>query len=436
MNQQKKMFGRTLQIPQNEKDIINILGYHRAIAKIALYISLDTINQSMFQLLDQLENHCKDTGKIKNSYVWRILNKIGLSLNQALQASELDIVKTISQITVFSDFPIGLAILPKTSAPLCCFKSISYRPLTPLTRAFQCEITKFPQVYMGRGKTLGILFIECVDAGDRIRSHCDVFKKELDALVKSHGEAVLFIEEAHSVDDFKNLLNKYKGIDILVVSAHGSYNPDNNVASLIIGKEHWLATDNDIRVPPLVLLSACHVMPRGHGAVTVGDVFLRAGALAVLGTFIPVDVIRNAKLLLRFFINFFQVRDGWSHMRTLDEVWCHTVGSHAIHEILDSSEKLSKWAITKMSDGTFPEKEFKRLAANEVRRIHVYDDTEKLLRNIAERYGMRKYFESLVQGKNYFPESVFYQFIGAPENIFVRNPIMYDYVKNLSLTNN
>lgn len=51
-------------------------------------------------------------------------------------------LKRAKDITIFSDFPIGLAILENDEVPLQCYKNISYRPLTPLTRQLQLELLK------------------------------------------------------------------------------------------------------------------------------------------------------------------------------------------------------------------------------------------------------------------------------------------------------
>mgnify|MGYP002624357561 CR=1 FL=1 len=430
MRYQEKLLGRQMDISEDEQDIIDVIGSHRAIAKNAIYISAGKVSQEMFSCLAQMEQHCKDNPMPKSSYIWKNLKKLGGLLSKTLQSHEIDIVNAVSQITVFSDFPIGLAILPETSAPLCCFKPISYRPLTPLTRALQCEMTKISQVYIGRGKVLKIIIAECVDKTDRIRPYCDSLTNSISELVHSHEEAELVIEELHTVSEFKNMLCRNRHADILIVSAHGSYNIEENTASLVIGGKPCMMEDL-MGVPPVVLLSACHVMPRGNGAVTVGDMFLRAGALTVLGTFIPVDVQRNAVLILRFFMDIFAVRDGWSKMRTIDEIWCHTVGTNSVHEILSSSEKLATWANTK-KNGTFPAAEFKAQAFDaKVRATHAYEDTKALLRKLAYRDGIGSYFDSVIRDDNYFPESVFYQLIGFPENVFVKNSTMHSYIESM-----
>lgn len=427
MRHQIKVTGRAEELPDNEKELINILGYHRAMAKNALHIDVDSASQEMFKELAALEEHCKDACKINNIFIWRTLRRIGKLVYNKIKKFDIDIIEYVSQITVFSDFPIGLAILPNCSAPLCCIKPISYRPITPLTKAFQYEIEKSPQIYLG--KRLKVVVAECVEKSDHIRQYCDSLTNALKNMVKNDSEVELVVEEISSIEQFKQTIKKHYDAQILLISAHGTYQIKNNMAGLVIGDSVWMADDNDIILPPVVLLSACHVMPRGRGVVTVGDLLIRSGAKAVLGTFIPVDVRRNATLIVRLFTDILEVRKGWSHMRTLDEIWSHVVCTNAIHEIIASTSsnfsKLEIWANTKKDNGTFPQAEFKnKYSVGRLRSTHVYEDTEKILREIAYRDGIGDYYDSYLKSSGYFPESLFYQFIGMPENIFIRNSVM------------
>lgn len=430
---QVKKFRRTNELPTYEKEIISILGYHRAIAKNALFIDV-CASQEMFTELATLEEHCKNNNKNSNTFIWETLRRIGKLLNAKLKEFDIDIVHHVSQITVFSDFPIGLAILPECSAPLCCIKPISYRPLTPLTKAFQYEIEKSNQVYFG--KQMKVVIAECIDVNDDIRHYCDGLTNALKEMVKSDSGITLIVEDISSIRQFKDLMKKHSDASILLISAHGTYQSEYNMAGLVIGDEIWMAEDNDIQVPPVVLLSACHVMPRGQGAVPVGDLFIRLGAKAVLGTFIPVDVRRNATLIVRLFTDILEVRKGWSDMRTLDEIWSHVVCTNAIHEIIaPTSSNLSRleiWANTKKEDGSFPQAEFKnKYSVGKLRCTHAYEDTENILREIAYRDGIGEYYDSFIKSNGYFPESVFYQLIGMPENIFIRNSVMEQFHNRL-----
>lgn len=426
MRSQKNKYKRAESLPDCEKEIIEILGIHRATAKKAVYLELGNVPNDMFVQLAKLEEHCKTAKKINNFFIWKVLKEIGKELTVALGDNSFDIIEQISQITVFSDFPIGLAILPKCSAPLCCIKPISYRPLTPLTRAFQCEMTKINQVYLG--KKMKVIIAECIEKNDRIRKICDGLTETIKKISHKEKNIDVVTYDVTSVPEFKDMLNKNPDADILLISAHGTYDIDSNMAGLVVGKEMWMMNDNDIHLPPVVLLSACHVMPRGHGVVAVGDLALRAGAIAVLGTFIPVDVNRNATLIVRLFTEIIEVRKGWSNMRTLDEIWCHIVCTNPIHEIISSMtggvSKLELWANTRRNDGSLPQEDFKmKDSVGRLRCTHAYEDTVNILREIAYRDGIGEYYDSYINSQGYFPESVFYQLVGRPENIFFRNDV-------------
>ena len=119
-------------------------------------------------------------------------------------------------------------------------------------------------------------------------------------------------------------------------------------------------------------------------------------------------------------------------MRTLDEIWSHVVCTNAVHEIIAPTSsgynKLEVWANTKKKDGTFPQAEFKnKYSVEKLRSTHAYDDTVKILREIAYRDGIGEYYDSFIKSNGYFPESVFYQFIGMPENVFIRNDVMSEW---------
>lgn len=426
MKYQYDRFNRSDKLTIAENEVIQSLGIHRATAKKAIYLELDCVPQSMYTDLAALEEHCKNSRNINCKYVWRILSNLGKKMTQVLGDNPIDIVKHISHIIAFSDFPIGLAILPNCSAPLCCIKPISYRPLTPLTRAFQYEMTKERQVYLG--KRIKLIIAECVSKNDRIRSMCDRLSVLLQDIAQRENSFEVEVCEISSVLEFKKMLNRNKDANVLLISAHGRYNTNSNMAGIVVGNDVWMMNDSDFYIPPVVLLSACHVMPRGRGAVTVGDLALRAGAITVLGTFIPVDVNRNAILIVRLFTEILEVRKGWSDMRTLDEIWCHVVSTNPIHEIIASTtggiSKLEVWANTRRNDGSSPQEEFKMdKSVGKLRCTHAYEDTINILREIACKDGIGDYFDSYIKSQGYFPESVFYQLIGAPENVFVRNDV-------------
>ena len=58
-----------------------------------------------------------------------------------------------------------------------------------------------------------------------------------------------------------------------------------------------------------------------------------------------------------------------------------------------------------------------------LRHTHIYSDTITILKEILVEEGMQGKFENILGQNDYFPESVFYQFLGSPENVFLYNEI-------------
>jgi hypothetical protein len=420
---QKKFVGELPAIPQIEREVCRIMGVHRASARDGVVVELNDSPKELYILLNQLEQHCKSF-KVNNSFVWATLKKIGKIFTDHINVEQGLCMVRASHITAFTDFPIGLAVMPNGSAPLCCYTAISYRPITPLTRALQLECQKTPQHYIG--KHCKIVIAECLSVDDKIRTASESTWCSFEKNSKHQRGLSVVLKDVKTVDELKQLLCDNNDADILLISAHGAYEREANIAGLCIGKDIWLGNDNDMKMPPLVMLSACHVSPRGSGSVNVADLLLRVGAKAVLGTFIPVDVRRNAILYIRFLSYIQEALNGNKSYKTVLDAWTGVAANNAVNDIICSSEKLTHWYMTPRKNGKIPLRDF--MLHRSVGRLHganIYDDTIKILQEMTTEDGLGEYFDSIINSQGYFPESLFYQMIGSPENIFLYNSV-YD----------
>ncbi|MFE0349473.1 hypothetical protein [Streptomyces griseoluteus] len=89
--------------------------------------------------------------------------------------------------------------------------------------------------------------------------------------------------------------------------------------------------------------SACHVALQGASAVSITDLLLREGALAVLGTKVPVDVRRNMMLTGRLLTNLADHLINQGRHATLLGVWHHTQTTNTVNDILTSTPLLGSW---------------------------------------------------------------------------------------------
>lgn len=185
------------------------------------------------------------------------------------------------------------------------------------------------------------MIVECLDQKDHIRSASDIGWGRVIEASRENSLIEVLYKEVGSINDIELLLAESTDIDILVISAHGVYHGE-NFAGLSVGDEFWIP-DSDLNVPPVVILSACHVAPKGRGAYTVSDAFLKAGALAVLGTLIPVDVRHNSHLTQRFFWYISEVLKGNFSSKNIAEVLPCVISINAVNEVVDASKKLRAW---------------------------------------------------------------------------------------------
>ena len=420
---QIKYGGLTSKLPDDEKKAIKLLGIHRAIAKDALLIELPIAEKELFEKLNELEINCKQG--TNNKYVHKVLRDIGKIFERKLTQEQMWTINRAKHITVFSDFPIGLAIIGDSDTSLQCYKEISYRPISPLTRCVQNEMVKHRQLYYGN--RCKIAFAECVldDSQNRfIRLCSDSIVDSLKKMSAENGKMQVIYRETLTIKDLKKFISDNLDADILHISAHGYYDRRINMAGLMVGNEFWMADENDFRVPPVVVLSACHVSPRGSGTANVADLLMRAGAEAVLGTFIPVSAKRNMILTNRFYTYIAEAQKGSRQYKTLSEAWSGVTATNAIHEIAETSKRFFEWIWGVNSEGKLRMMDFTMVRS--VGRLHgctMYADTILILKEMLHEEGLDGKYDDVLNQENFFPESFFYQWVGFPENIFLYNEV-------------
>lgn len=432
---QVKLGGLNQELPADEKKVIRLLALHRAIAKEALIIEIPLVGNALYDKLNELEINCKQG--TNNKYVKRTLRDIGKLFEEKLTKEQLWAIKWAKHITVFSDFPIGLSVIGDADTSLQCYKEISYRPLTPLTRCFQNEMVKHEQIYLGA--RCKIAFAECIPDDSQInkliRSTSASIIHSLKKISANNEKMEFVYAEALTVQELKDFITKNTDADILHISAHGHYDRKKNVAGLMVGQEFWMGDDNDYRVPPVVILSACHVSPRGSGTVNVADMFMRAGAEAVLGTFVPVDARRNTILTNRLYTYINEALIGGKMYKTLSEAWSGVVATNAIHEIAASSPQFYQWIMSENDNGELRLMDFSmKRSPGRLYGSSMYKDTIEIVKEMLHEEGMDGKFDDILSQDDYFPESFFYQWIGFPENVIFYDEA-FDKINSINRTN-
>jgi hypothetical protein len=402
-----------------ERSTIELITAHHAIARTGTGLMLESVPPAAFVALAELERHF--TMGPNGPGVARLLDRLNEAAAPIWTEPFIEAIAGAGTLHVFSNFPIGLLTYPGDTSPLATRLPISYQPLNPLSRIMQSELTYTAPVNLSSGYR--ILVAECIPAEDPVGTISRVAWKSAKEFVTAGGYPITFdVEECSSIAQLNEALDT--GPDILVISAHGTFRREANLAGLLIGTEFCLGPELG-EVPPVVILSACHVAPRGLGPVSIADLLLRQGALAVLGTQVPVDVMRNALMMARLFLYLAETLVRRESFSTLLDAWHFIQMTNPVYDIIRGSKALSDWGQTHVTDGNSVLGEFLDVRSKgQLHRGNVYLDTERVLGQIADGQGVGDKVRNWFRRPGYLPETLFYVMAGKPERIYLREPAM------------
>jgi CHAT domain len=420
---------RELADTRVEKSVLEFLVAHRALARNGLGILARPVDDEAFRHLRHLELlwRTSSTKGPKPHLVWRAMREIGKALERSFKGEELEALVHSSSLTCFSEFPIGIGILPGDTAPLCCRMPISYRPIVPLTRTLQFELAPIGMHYLKENPR--VIICEAVPKSDRIGRLSRAGWTYALNMLRSDSRIKADFAEVDSVEELKDALRGGDDHDIAVISAHGRVDERSRAAGIVVGGK--LVQGPELgNVPKIVCLSACDVSSRGSGLVNISDLLFRQGASVVLAPMIPVDVQRNALLMVRFFIYILEGIEGRPGMRSLDEAWHFAAMSNAVNDILAGSAPLQRWASGTSEEDSVVREFMLTKSVGKLRSNHVYEDTESVLADMARERGILPKWKAWMT-RGYLPESAFYAMLGWPERTVLHSEALDDIAEAL-----
>lgn len=421
----------------NEQAAIELVATHRAIARSGGAVVLPPIPDELFEELALLESQYveqarassaiiglnsldvavpEEDGKCGPDSVMVQLRRLGSKIAEFLLAHVSSyLLSRAREILVFSQFPVGLAILPGHTSPLSFVKPVYYRPLQPLTRTLQQELLERPACLF-QPRRLRVLIIECLATND----HIYPFSIRTWNFVQSQLSTRFDVSVVHadSIPSLRNAVESHT-CDVLILSAHGASGPAMNQQSLVVGSELYTGVEI-MHMPPIVLLSACKTSPRGTGTVNVADMLLRQGTYAVVCTLVPVDVRHNGVLFVRLLTNIGVAQAGGLEMETLAEVFAYTTMSNAVSDIVHSA---SRHSTNELEWRTMQYEFMRKRSSGCLRLSHVYEDSEAVLREIARDRGDEDRMGSLLSSTDCLPESTMYMLLGWPEKVILHSEL-------------
>jgi len=109
--------------------------------------------------------------------------------------------------------------------------------------------------------------------------------------------------DVSTLDEFMAAFNSFDG-PLAIFDGHGAHDDKQNVGHLMIGDTPINVWDlrHRIRVPPIVMLSACDTQAAGASHATAANGFMSLGARAVLGTLLPIHGLDGAVFVARMML--------------------------------------------------------------------------------------------------------------------------------------
>ena len=245
----------------------------------------------------QLCNNVRSSGAQARRKLPRLFQEVQRELAEQVPTAILKRMdEAVFGIKLISDIP--LEWLPVGDLPLCIKHEVSRIPATPGNLSIEL-LHYFQGIGLEPSAFREILYVDGAEQDDPIRLPMQIALETFEP--RWRGKLQVKHERVTSVDQFVEAVNCFDGA-LLVFDGHGSHDSRLNVGKIHIGAEAvdvWQLKGR-IRVPPIVVLSACdtHALDRSHATPANGFLFL--GAQSVIAALLPIDATRAAVFAARF----------------------------------------------------------------------------------------------------------------------------------------
>jgi hypothetical protein len=226
----------------------------------------------------------------------RVFKAAQQAIANAIPADHLALIKrSTSGIKIIADAPIEW--LPIDGLPLGIRYDVSRIDTTP-GNLFLEQIQSVPPLYISPEAFRNYLVLSMFSEGDRIAD--SLRTGTLLTMDKDRAPILGRFSSPRTTDEFVSAIDGFDG-PMLIVDSHGGHEDGDEAGGLIIGDESFnlWSLQGKVRVPPIVILSACDTHPFDRSHATVANGFLACGAIAVVATALPVRAPQAARFVMR-----------------------------------------------------------------------------------------------------------------------------------------
>jgi hypothetical protein len=315
------------------------------------------------------------------------------------------------RIKLVSDAPLEL--LPVGNLPLGLAKMTSRIPATP-GNSMLLQNLQSGKLHILRDAFSDILvvrsFAEEDSVGKLLPAALDVLRPEKLGINVSYRDVT-------SAEEFQTACNGFSGA-VLIFDGHGTHDAGTDVGGLVLGGKSidLFRFRKEMRVPPIVILSACDTHPGDRSHASSGNTFLMLGAMTVLGTVLPIDGRRAALFIARLLLRLGEFLPLYTKTRpaTWQEVMLACLRMAYCTELVFAMSEKNFLSLTDHSFHNLIAESNGLISANEPSWFDI------LLANIEKQSNKsREEIEKFVQRFHQLPDALRYVQLGNPEQIVV-----------------
>jgi hypothetical protein len=272
----------------------------RASSSVSPVVRLPPLVNGVDHELKMLSSTARGAGPQRGRKLSRLGWQLGETLSDGVPPWLWDLIEKSTTIKIVSD--TLLEWLPVDGVPMLLRKETSRIPATPGN--LMLGETAAPAQYILPASALeDVLVVSSFRNGDPIRSVLHrVLRHYSGSFVGQRPR--LHFRDVKTEDELVATINEFEGA-IVVFNSHGSRGSIHKPGQIVLaeGNTDGWSIRGKIRMPPIVLLSACDTHSLDGSHATTANGFLAAGAVSVMGSILPIHAVNAAitvgRLLLR-----------------------------------------------------------------------------------------------------------------------------------------
>ncbi len=335
--------------------------------------------------------------------------RIGQTYRMLLPKPLLDTIDGLAHkgVKLIGDVPLEL--LPIDGLPLSLRCSVSRLPTLPGNLLMRHSLMRVP-LYLKPSDFHDVLIVRSFKPGDPLR---ELLQVSIDVVLKKGSKIRVRTIDVSNEEEFMAAFNSFEG-PLAIFDGHGTQAAEDAEGVLQVGslKLNPFKLYRKMKVPPIVILSACETHTVEGFESSVASAFLFMGARSVLGTIAPIEAMSAATLVARFifrleaFLPVIRVPINWTEVVT---------GMLRMSYVTDMLRKFEH-----IHDMPYFQLAPVQMVANLA--INGDDPTwfEKVIETLAEHTNeSEQHVRARWLNTCYFAETLRYVHLGVPEHIFV-----------------